>query len=141
MWRRVDGDFVVVDSAETLAHFADWLKVSTERLRKLNGLRRGRALHMGQRLKLDFSRASEAVFLQRRLEFHKGVEEDFFGSFRVAGTVDHTIRRGESLWALAHQIYRVPVWLIHRYNPDADLSDLHPGTRLHIPVVERLGQS
>jgi membrane-bound lytic murein transglycosylase D len=141
IWRRIDGDFVLVDSDETLAHFADWLKVSAARLRKLNGLRRGRALHMGQRLRLDFSRVSEQAFLQRRLEFHKSIEEDFFGTYRVAGTVEHKIRRGESLWALAHQIYRVPIWLIHRYNPDVNLSDLHPGTKLRIPVVERLTKS
>jgi hypothetical protein len=33
----------------------------------------------------------------------------------------------------------VPTWLIHRYNPDVDLAKLTPGTRLAIPVVEKLG--
>ena len=138
VWRRIDNNVVIVDAAETIGHFAEWLNVSASRMRKLNGLRGRSALRMGQRLRPDFSRVSEEVFLQRRIEFHKGIEEDFFGSFRVSGTVEHLVRRGESLWLLAHRIYGVPAWLIHRYNPERNLEDIHPGVRLQIPVVERL---
>jgi membrane-bound lytic murein transglycosylase D len=91
---------------------------------------------MGQRLKLDFSATAPEVFLQRRVEFHKGIEEDFFGTYAVAGTVDHTLRRGESLWVLSHNVYAVPIWLIHRYNPGKDLTQLSPGVTLKIPVVQ-----
>ncbi len=94
---------------------------------------------MGQRLRLDFSRVDRDTFLQRRLEFHKGIEEDFFGSYHVTGTLDHKLRRGDSLWELAHQTYHVPTWLIQRYNPDVDLRQLTPGIELTIPVVERVG--
>jgi membrane-bound lytic murein transglycosylase D len=90
---------------------------------------------MGRRLRLDFSRVTPDRFLSRRMEFHKGIEEDFFGSYRVEGTVEHTLRRGESLWELSHRVYSVPSWLIRRYNPDLDLRRLAPGTRLVIPVV------
>ena len=135
-WRRVDGDWIVVDAGETLGHFADWLEIPTSRLRSLNRVSRRRSLRMGQRLKLDFSATAPEVFLQRRVEFHKGIEEDFFGTYAVAGTVDHTLRRGESLWVLSHNVYAVPIWLIHRYNPGKDLTQLSPGGTLKIPVVE-----
>ncbi len=136
-FRRVQGDRIVVDADETLGHYAEWLEVPTQRLRDLNGLRYGRALHLGQRLRLDFSRVTAEEFLQRRVEHHKAIEEDFFGSFRVTGTVDHELGRGESLWVLAHRVYSVPAWLIQRYNPGVDLTRLTPGTRLVIPVTER----
>ncbi len=135
-WRRVDGDWIVVDAGETLGHFADWLEIPTSRLRSLNRVSRRRSLRMGQRLKLDFSATAPEVFLQRRVEFHKGIEEDFFGTYAVAGTLDHTLRRGESLWVLSHNVYAVPIWLIHRYNPGKDLTQLSPGVTLKIPVVE-----
>lgn len=135
-WRRIDGDWIVVDAGETLGHFADWLEIPTQRLRRLNRISSQRPLRMGQRLRLDFSAASPDVFQQRRIEYHKGIEEDFFGSYRVTGTVDHTLRRGESLWVLSHQVYSVPIWLIHRYNPAVDLTQLNPGTKLKVPVVE-----
>lgn len=138
-WRRLDGDYVLVDALETLGHFSDWLEISASRLRRVNRLSSRRPLHMGQRLKLDFSRVNRETFLQRRLEFHKGIEEDFFGSFRVSGTLEHRLRAGDSLWVLSHQTYRIPAWLIQRYNPDVDLTLLKPGTKLTIPVVEPTG--
>jgi membrane-bound lytic murein transglycosylase D len=138
-FRRVDRGRIVVDAGETLGHYAEWLEVSAARLRALNKLRARRSLQIGQRLVLDFSRVNPDTFLQRRLEYHKGVEEDFFGSYRVTGTVEHRLRSGESLWVLSHRVYAVPAWLIQRYNPDLDLARLTPGTRLVIPVTEKLG--
>jgi membrane-bound lytic murein transglycosylase D len=138
-FRRIEGNRIIVDAGETLGHYADWLEIPTQRLRNLNGLSSGRRLRLGQRLKLDFSRISEAEFLQRRVEFHKGIEEDFFGNYRVTGTLDHKLKRGESLWILSHKIYSVPIWLIQRYNPGIDLTRLTPGEKLAIPVTERNG--
>ncbi len=136
-FRRIDNERVIVDADETLGHFADWLQVSPQRLRAVNKLKPRKQLQAGQTLKLDFSKVSPEVFQQRRLEYHKGIEEDFFGSFRVSTTVDHTMRPGETLWLLSHKKYAVPTWLIRRYNPDVDLAKLVPGTVLVIPIVER----
>lgn len=138
-WRRLQGDYVLVDALETLGHFAEWLQLPVSKLRRLNRLSSRRTLRMGTQLKLDFSRVDRDTFLQRRLEFHKGIEEDFFGSYQVTGTLDHKLRRGDSLWVLAHQTYSVPTWLIQRYNPDVDLTELTPGSALKIPVVEHIG--
>ena len=140
-FRRVDKDRVVVDDDETLGHFADWLEVSPQRLRTLNKLKPNRPIHVGQKLKLDFARVSPDEFQERRLEYHKGIEEDFFGSFRVTGTVEHTLRSGDTLWVLSHKLYGVPTWLIHRYNPDLDFAKLTAGMKLSIPVVEKLGET
>jgi len=138
-FRRVDSERVIVDDDETLGHFADWLEVSPQRLRNLNRLKPGRPIHVGQTLRLDFSKVTPEVFLERRLEYHKGIEEDFFGAFRVTGTVEHSLRSGDTLWLLSHKLYGVPTWLIHRYNPDVDFTKLVPGVKLQIPVVEKLG--
>jgi membrane-bound lytic murein transglycosylase D len=127
---------VIVDSLETLGHFADWLEIPTQRLRKLNRLSSKRKLRMGQRLRLDFSRVSPEELLVRRTEYHKGIEEDFFGSYRISGTTEHTMKRGESLWILANRVYGVPIWLVHRYNPGVDLARLTTGVELQIPIVE-----
>jgi membrane-bound lytic murein transglycosylase D len=135
---RIKKDRVVVDDDETLGHFADWLEVSPQRLRNLNHLKGRQPIHVGQSLRLDFARVSPEEFQQRRLEYHKGIEEDFFGSYRVTGTVEHSLRSGDTLWVLSHKLYGVPTWLIHRYNPDVDFARLVPGVKLQIPVVEKL---
>ena len=134
---RIDNQSVIVDADETLGHFADWLEITPQRLLTLNKLTRRRPIQAGQKLRLDFSKVTPDVFQQRRLEYHKGIEEDFFGSFRVTTTLDHTLRSGETLWLLSHKKYAVPTWLIRRYNPDVDLAKLVPGTVLVIPIVEK----
>jgi membrane-bound lytic murein transglycosylase D len=137
-WRQVRGNSVVVDSLETLGHYSEWLEVPASRLRKLNGIKAGRNLRMGQRIKLDFTKVTPAEFLQRRTEYHKGIEEDFFGSYEVVRVVEHRIKSGDSIWDLCNRTYEVPAWLVQRYNPDANLGRLTPGSRLVIPVVEPL---
>jgi membrane-bound lytic murein transglycosylase D len=138
-FRRIDGERVIVDDDETLGHFADWLEVSPQRLRNLNHLKARNPIHVGQTLRLDFGKVSPEKFQERRLEYHKGIEEDFFGSYRVTGTIEHSLRAGDTLWVLSRKLYGVPTWLIHRYNPDVDFAKLTPGTKLAIPVVEKLG--
>ncbi|MCP4003232.1 MAG: LysM peptidoglycan-binding domain-containing protein [bacterium] len=136
-FRRIIRNGVLVDADETLGHFAEWLNVPTSRLRKLNRMRNKANLRMGQRLKLDFSKATPEQFQQRRMEYHKAVEEDFFDNFAITGTVDHTLRKGESLWVLSHKVYQAPSWLIQRYNPDLDLTKMKPGTLVSVPLVEK----
>ena len=136
-YRRVDRDRVLVDDDETLGHFADWLEVTPQRLRNLNKLKGRQPIHVGQTLRLDFGKVSAEEFQQRRLEYHKGIEEDFFGSYRVTSTIEHSLRPGDTLWVLSHKLYGVPTWLIHRYNPDVDFAKLVPGIKLQIPVVEK----
>jgi membrane-bound lytic murein transglycosylase D len=139
-WRRIDGNSVMVDSLETLGHYADWLEVPVGKLRKLNKLTPKRRLQLGQRVRLDFSKVSAETFLERRIEYHKSVEEDFFAGWRVTGTESHQLRKGESLWLISRK-KGVPIWLIHRFNPDVDLTRLIPGTELELPLVEKLGAS
>jgi membrane-bound lytic murein transglycosylase D len=136
--RRVRGTTITVDALETLGHYADWLEIPTQRLRSLNRMRRGTALQLGQRVKVDFSRVSQATFEQRRDEYHKAVEEDFFGAFQVVSVVEHRVRPGDTMWRISKRTYDVPPWLIYRYNPAMSPTRLTPGMTLVIPVVEPL---
>jgi membrane-bound lytic murein transglycosylase D len=91
---------------------------------------------IGRQQKLDFSRVTPEVFEQRRLEYHRSLQEEFFSAYSVTGTTTHVMRRGDSLWYLANREYEIPLWLLRLYNPDLDFGNLHAGTPLVIPVVE-----
>jgi membrane-bound lytic murein transglycosylase D len=130
---------VTVQADETLGHYADWLEVSASRLRRLNGMSYREPLVIGRQKKLDFSRVTPEAFEQRRLEYHRTLQEEFFGAFVVAGTTTHVLRRGDSLWYLAQQKYEVPIWLLRQYNPDLDFGALPAGTPLVIPLLEERG--
>jgi membrane-bound lytic murein transglycosylase D len=131
-------DHIVVEAGETLGHYADWLQISTSRLRSLNSLRPRAALVIGQRVRLDFSRVARPAFAARRSAHHESIRANFFARYRVAGTQEHVLRRGDTLWSLSRRHRSVPIWLLREYNPDVDLTELQPGLRIQIPRLERI---
>jgi membrane-bound lytic murein transglycosylase D len=132
-----DGTIEVHD-VETLGHYADWLEIRTQRLRDLNGMPFSRAVVVGQRISLDFSRVDAATFEQRRVAYHEQHQETFFRIYQIADIREHVIRPGQSVWVLAQRTYNVPVWLLRQYNPDLDLERVNPGTVVKFPHLERI---
>jgi membrane-bound lytic murein transglycosylase D len=136
-WLRVKKGRIHVAAQESLGHYAEWLDVSVRRLRRLNRLSRRQALALGTTLRLDFSRVSVALFSKRRRAFHRDIEQEVLHAYHVDSVKRHTLRPGETLWAL-YEEYDVPLWLLQRYNTHLQPHTLRPGTELRIPqVVER----
>jgi membrane-bound lytic murein transglycosylase D len=129
-------DTVVVATAETLGHYADWLRVSAEHLRQVNKLGYGKPVIVGRKVHLDFHRVTHEEFEQKRREYHQELQASYFASNRIVGTEVYIARRGDSMWTITQRFAQLPVWLIQQYNPDLDLADLHPGTQIVMPRVE-----
>jgi membrane-bound lytic murein transglycosylase D len=129
---------IEVHDVETLGHYADWLEIRTQRLRDLNGMPFNRAVVVGQRISLDFSRVDAQTFEQRRVAYHEQHQEAFFRTYQIADIREHVIRPGQSVWVLAQRTYNVPVWLLRQYNPDLDLERVNPGTVVKFPHLERI---
>jgi membrane-bound lytic murein transglycosylase D len=125
---------IQVLAQEQLSHYADWLNLPVQRLRTLNRLSPRQQLSLGTKVRLDFSKVSEALFTRRRLQYHRGIEDEFLRAYRVGGVATHTVRPGETLWTLAQQ-KDVPVWLLQRYNEHLQSAIVRPGTKLRIPKV------
>jgi membrane-bound lytic murein transglycosylase D len=126
-----------VDVEETLGHYAEWLNVSAREIRRLNGLRYGRALHLNQKIKIPLHRVTREEFAEKRFEYHQELAEDFFASYRVEKVRTYSIKRGDNIWTLSHQEFEVPLWLIKRYNANVDFSALVPSQTLIIPIIEK----
>jgi membrane-bound lytic murein transglycosylase D len=133
-----DDGTVEVQAAETMSHFAGWLEINPDELRQANGWPRQRSLVLGQRVRLSFNNVSRETFLSRRVAYHHNLQEDYFTRYRITDTTEHLLRRGESVWVLAAQKYKVPVWLLRQYNPKLNLDQLRPGTRVVFPRVVRV---
>ena len=130
-------DTIVVATAETLGHYADWLHVSPVRLRQLNSkLGYGKPVLVGHKVHLDFHRVSHEEFEQKRREYHQALQASFFAAHRIVGTEVYIARKGDSMWTITQKFAQLPVWLIQQYNPDLDLAELHPGTQIVMPRVE-----
>jgi membrane-bound lytic murein transglycosylase D len=126
---------ITVQAEETLGHYAEWLEVSASQLRKLNGMRANSQLVIGRQKKLDFRAVTPEAFVQRRLDYHRALQEEFFAAWTVTGATTHVIRRGDSLWYLANEKYQVPLWLLRQYNPDVDFGAMPAGTSLVVPLL------
>jgi membrane-bound lytic murein transglycosylase D len=133
-------DTVIVQAAETLGHYADWLTVNSQALRALNKLHKNAMVTVGHRVKLDFSKVSVEQFVATRREYHRHLQEDYFATHRIAGTENYSVKRGESLWVIAQQHADLPVWLVAQYNPDVDFSDVRPGTTITLPRVASINR-
>jgi membrane-bound lytic murein transglycosylase D len=134
------GNTVVVQAAETLGHFADWSKVSSQSLLALNRLHKNAMVTLGHKVKLDLSQVSAAQFEAARRDYHRQLQETFFATHRISGTENYVIKRGESLWIISQQRSDLPVWLVAEYNPDVDFADVRPGTVIALPRVEGINR-
>ena len=135
---RADGT-IEVQAQETLGHYADWLEIRTQRLRDINGMPFREPVVIGRRLSLDFSVVSPDEFEVRRVAYQRDAQEAFFQAYDVTGVRHHVVQPGESLWELALQDFRVPVWLVRQYNPDLDLDRVSPDTVVNFPVLRPKG--
>ncbi len=131
-----DDETVLVQAAETLGHYAEWLDVRASDLRRLNKMSFATPVIVGRKVKLSFAKVTQDQFEARRMEYHRQLQEVFFTQFRIKDTATHVVRSGESIWVIAQQRYNIPIWLLRQYNPDLDFGDIRPGTKLVIPVVE-----
>lgn len=130
--------YIKVEVEETLGHFADWLEIRTQVLRRLNGFSYGQVLHTHQRIKIPFNKVPLEAFEERRFEYHQRIQEDFFAAFQVESLNTYKVKSGDSLWNLASETFAVPMWLLKRCNPDVDFSALRRSQELLVPVVEKL---
>jgi len=134
-----DDNTIEVQPLETLGHYGDWLEIKTQRLRDLNGLAFRTPVELGQRLRLDLGTVDAKTFEERRVAYHRLQQDRFFRRHVITDVVEHTIRRGESIWVVALRQYDVPLWLFRQYNPGLDLHQVQPGTRVQIPVLSDTG--
>ncbi|MDZ7642237.1 MAG: LysM peptidoglycan-binding domain-containing protein [Desulfurivibrio sp.] len=136
-WRedgRLYGE-IRVEVEETLGHYADWLGIATQRLRRLNGFAFGRPIRLDQRLRLPLDSTGQDVFEEQRYEFHKALIEDFYAAYQVEGVDNYRIRTGDSIWSLSRERFELPLWLLRQYNPGLALDDLKPGQEIKVPQV------
>ena len=129
---------VRVAAAETLARHADWLGLPMAQLASLNSLKPAAPLPLGATLQLEFARVTRQQYEQRRRDYHRQMQADYFAKHRIAGTEVYIARAGDSLWSLTQHYRQIPVWLLQQYNPDINFTALRQGLRIVVPRVEDL---
>lgn len=132
---HIKGDTIRVAAQEQLNQYAEWLDVPVQRLRTLNRLSKRQTPALGTTVRLDFTKVSATQFTQRRLQYHRSLEEAFLRRYRVGEVVTRKLKRGETFLTVSREARDVPLWLLQRYNTHVDLKSAGPGTELRIPKV------
>ena len=131
---------IQVEVEETLGHYAEWAKVRTQAIRRLNDLSFGQVLHLHQKVKIPLDQNTPQGFVENRYEFHKRLQEDFFAVYRIEELQAYTVRRGDNYWTLCRDNFKVPLWLLKHCNPETDLADLRFKQKIWIPSVQEITQ-
>jgi membrane-bound lytic murein transglycosylase D len=128
--------YIRVEPEETLGHYAEWLQIKTQKIRNWNKLSFGRSINLNKRIKLIFNKVTPDEFNRLRLEYHRGIEEDFFIHYEIISTMVHRVQSGENLWYLCHYVFNLPMWLVVAYNKDIDFNQIKAGDKIVIPEVK-----
>jgi membrane-bound lytic murein transglycosylase D len=126
---------ITVEAEETLGHYADWLKIPTQKIRTLNRFKYGAPISIDQTIKIPLNKTGVQKFEEQRYEFHKEIEEDFFESFTAQEVETYVVKNGDTIWSLCLSELEIPFWLLKKYNPGLKFSALFAGQRLNYPVI------
>jgi len=129
---------IEIHASETLGHYADWLDIRASDLRRLNNMRFRDPVIIGKRIGLDFSKVSQADFVQKRLAFHSALQQAFFSNYRIQDIERYQLKRNENVSVLASRRFSTPLWLLRQYNPELDLDRVRVGQEVVFPLLERV---
>ena len=133
----VDGrNTIEVQAEETLGHYADWLGIRAQDLRRINDMAFRDPVIVGERLRLDFSQVNVAEFERARRAYHAGLQQEFFGNYHIQGVINHTVAANENISTLAGDRYSTPIWLLRQYNPGLEMNRLQIGQEIVFPRLQ-----
>ncbi|MBU8911128.1 MAG: transglycosylase SLT domain-containing protein [Desulfobacterales bacterium] len=129
---------IKIETEETLGHYADWLQIPTQEIRALNGFKYGKSISIDQKIKIPLRKKTVQEFEERRYEFHKEIEEDFFESFSIQGLEIYEVKNGDNIWTLCLNELEIPFWLIKKYNSEMNFNSLLPMQKIKYPIINKL---
>ena len=81
------------------------------------------------------------VFEEKRQEYHKAIQEDFFNNYKIDKLVVRNMAKGETVWEICNEIYAIPFWLLGSYNTGKDINSIHVGEPIVIPMISHIKSS
>ncbi|MBN4079719.1 LysM peptidoglycan-binding domain-containing protein [bacterium AH-315-C08] len=126
---------ITVDFDETLSHYAEWSLMSVRELRKINRIGKNAEITVHRKLRVSFAKTNPEKFEERRQEYHKAIQEDFFNNYDISKLTIRSVEKGETLWEICNDNYTIPLWLLSSYNSEKNINALAVGEPIIIPVI------
>lgn len=130
---------IIIETQETLGHFADWAGIQTQSIRNSNSMRNRSSIRLGQKINIKLTSTQKVEFLAKRLEYHISIQEDFYQAYKVTGKEEYDIRKGDNIRQIMAK-NEVPLWLLRQYQNDKFniTQAIYVGQKLYIPSIEKL---
>ena len=132
---------IVVDFDETLSHYAEWSKLPVNKIMNLNRMNKSSQLILHTKIKVPFIKVEPDRFEERRQEYHKAIQEDFFNNFKIDKLLVRNMAKGETAWEICNEIYAIPFWLLASYNPGKDINSIPVGESIVVPIISPVKSS
>jgi membrane-bound lytic murein transglycosylase D len=126
---------ITVDFDETLSHYAEWSLLSVAELRRINRIGKRSDISVNDKLRVNFAKVLPDKFEEKRQEYHKAIQEDFFNNYEISKLTIRSVQKGETLWQMSNDNYTIPLWLLSSYNSEKDIRSLSVGEPIVIPVI------
>jgi membrane-bound lytic murein transglycosylase D len=126
---------ITVDFDETLSHYAEWSLISVRELRRINRIGKKGDISVNDNLHVNFAKTLSVKFDEKRQEYHKAIQEDFFNNYEISKLIIRSVEKGETLWEMRNEHYTIPLWLLSSYNSDKDIHSLSVGEPVVIPII------
>ncbi|MCI5073140.1 transglycosylase SLT domain-containing protein [bacterium] len=128
-----------VESEETLGHYAEWLNLdNTAKIRQLNKMRNSNII-IDEKIYLPINEQNASTLIKTfenmRIDFHQSLHDRFHEHYSISKLQHYTVQSGDSL-SLISQKFKIPTWLIRRFNPEIKHLGLQRGESLKIPLLK-----
>ena len=98
-------------------------------------------LNVHAEIKIPFVKVEPDLFEERRQEFHKAIQEDFFNNYKIDKLLVRNMAKGETAWKICNEIYAIPFWLLASYNPGKDINSIPVGEPIVVPIISPVKSS
>ena len=132
---------IIVDFDETLSHYAEWSKLPVKKIINLNRMNKSSHLNVHTKIKVPFVKVGPDLFEERRQEFHKAIQEDFFNNYKIDKLLVRNMAKGETVWEICNEIYAIPFWLLASYNPGKDVNSIPVGEPIVVTIISPVKSS
>ncbi len=132
---------IIVDFDETLSHYAEWSKLPVKKIINLNRMNKSSKLNIHAEIKIPFLNVQPDLFEEKRQEYHKAIQEDFFNNFMIDKLLVRNMAKGETAWEICNEIYAIPFWLLDSYNPGKDINSIPVGEPIVVPIISPIKSS
>lgn len=132
-----DDNSIYVQSNETLGHYAQWLEISAQAIRKLNAMGYHEKINIGQKIRLPLRKGQAKNFIKNRQKHHQKIQGVFFQDYELKAIKTVAISKDETLWHLARVQYEIPVWLLIASNGLEIPKSFTEGDTVYIPIIKK----